>query len=1072
MWDTSSLYSQTIKSQLTGPSAFKLFDIAKSNRHLVQRLNLTKNLEVHKGCVNTICWSDCGRYLLSGSDDQRLCVTDSYTYKVEHDIQTGHRANIFSAKFLPNTGNRHIVSCSGDGAIIFSDTEKPETSVCNIFNCHYGTAYEVATVPNDSNTFLSCGEDGTVRWFDLRTKQRCSESDCKEDILINCRYAVTALAVNHLVPYMLAIGCADSNVRIFDRRTLGTRALGNYGGTTSMGSVVTRFTVPDFDNKHHRITSLCYSPDAREMLVSYSSDHIYLFDTLDSHPAAKVLSTGPAKRSSSRKSIRRLRVRGDWSDTGPDARPETERAGLEVASDGEDRPSSRPNLMQRMSEVLTRIFNSPTGHEQRPGSASRADASSPSPVVMELPVPVPTTSSGTSGATTTRLTPILKKVPDCDTVRNVQTKHVQVVEEPPREMYSPTTSSASMESDIPSDSCAEDDASRYSSDSSSDVPGNKTFSNSLHNLERELINRREQLMSRSSREPVVNLQYSGQGVNNGLITVESSSVGLSPGSPSMSSSGFLSAERPSSVMSDSLLVPGSVSPVPGFLSRMSGSEMDASESMVVEVEVPQRTWHSDDHLGGPVLEDDDDGVTEQADGRRSRRGRREDDDEDEDVTPAESPVDSRPKPQRNPREMLLRSFDDVLKHFREEREQEQAQLASLGVPRIKQRFTGHRNARTMIKEATFWGNDYIMSGSDCGHIFIWDRYTAELVMLLQADNHVVNCLQPHPFDPILASSGIDYDIKLWTPCRSESEFDERKAAQLVRRNEMMLEETKDTITVPASFMIRMLTSLNQLRANRPPSRATDNESDAEILSSQVMADYSTASEYHGVQSGLVQSEGHKVVSALLKVQDKLRKLESRNSEADSSQGSSHSDQLDHESVDSHIEAKPRNPIAEHRVSRRLDLIEQKLDLVTQLLLLNVSNVQVPQMSSRKVNRPIVVRMRTSDRQVELKRSQKQVQDLFYDMRAEFQILKEEAEVLHKKLSVSNNEADSLSKQLVLMAAKLDKKKQQMHELASLNEQLEMSSSTADSGYCDLWPNRTAFRKERKPKALTDIPKWK
>lgn len=52
-----------------------------------------------------------------------------------------------------------------------------------------------------------------------------------------------------------------------------------------------------------------------------------------------------------------------------------------------------------------------------------------------------------------------------------------------------------------------------------------------------------------------------------------------------------------------------------------------------------------------------------------------------------------------------------------------------------------------IKEATFWGNDFIMSGSDCGHIFVWDRYTADLVMLLEADHHVVNCLQPHPFDP-------------------------------------------------------------------------------------------------------------------------------------------------------------------------------------------------------------------------------------------------------------------------------------------------------------------------------------
>jgi nuclear receptor interaction protein len=42
--------------------------------------------------------------------------------------------------------------------------------------------------------------------------------------------------------------------------------------------MVSRFTVPEFENKNHRITSLCYSPDGQEMLVSYSSDYIYLFE--------------------------------------------------------------------------------------------------------------------------------------------------------------------------------------------------------------------------------------------------------------------------------------------------------------------------------------------------------------------------------------------------------------------------------------------------------------------------------------------------------------------------------------------------------------------------------------------------------------------------------------------------------------------------------------------------------------------------------------------------------------------------------------------------------------------------
>lgn len=94
------------------------------------------------------------------------------------------------------------------------------------------------------------------------------------------------------------------------------------------------------------------------------------------------------------------------------------------------------------------------------------------------------------------------------------------------------------------------------------------------------------------------------------------------------------------------------------------------------------------------------------------------------------------------------------------------------------KYTGHRNARTMIKEATFWGNNYVMCGSDCGHIFCWDRRTGKLVMLMQADQHVVNCLQPHPKLPYLASSGIDYDVKIWAPILQDKGFDE-EAAEIV-----------------------------------------------------------------------------------------------------------------------------------------------------------------------------------------------------------------------------------------------------------------------------------------------------
>lgn len=39
----------------------------------------------------------------------------------------------------------------------------------------------------------------------------------------------------------------------------------------------------------------------------------------------------------------------------------------------------------------------------------------------------------------------------------------------------------------------------------------------------------------------------------------------------------------------------------------------------------------------------------------------------------------------------------------------------------------------------------------------------ELVNAIEADADIVNCVQPHPFDACLATSGIEHVIRLWTP---------------------------------------------------------------------------------------------------------------------------------------------------------------------------------------------------------------------------------------------------------------------------------------------------------------------
>uniref|UniRef100_A0AAQ6A9L2 WD and tetratricopeptide repeats 1 n=1 Tax=Amphiprion ocellaris TaxID=80972 RepID=A0AAQ6A9L2_AMPOC len=88
----------------------------------------------------------------------------------------------------------------------------------------------------------------------------------------------------------------------------------------------------------------------------------------------------------------------------------------------------------------------------------------------------------------------------------------------------------------------------------------------------------------------------------------------------------------------------------------------------------------------------------------------------------------------------------------------------------KHRYCGHCNTTTDIKEANFFGSkgQYIVSGSDDGSFFIWEKETTNLVRILQGDESIVNCLQPHPSYCFLATSGIDPVVRLWNP-RPESD---------------------------------------------------------------------------------------------------------------------------------------------------------------------------------------------------------------------------------------------------------------------------------------------------------------
>jgi WD40 repeat protein len=59
--------------------------------------------------------------------------------------------------------------------------------------------------------------------------------------------------------------------------------------------------------------------------------------------------------------------------------------------------------------------------------------------------------------------------------------------------------------------------------------------------------------------------------------------------------------------------------------------------------------------------------------------------------------------------------------------------------------------------------NHVVSGSDDGNYFVWNKDTEELVAIYHGDDNVVNVLQPHPYLPLLAISGIDPTVKIFGP---------------------------------------------------------------------------------------------------------------------------------------------------------------------------------------------------------------------------------------------------------------------------------------------------------------------
>jgi nuclear receptor interaction protein len=134
-----------------------------------------------------------------------------------------------------------------------------------------------------------------------------------------------------------------------------------------------------------------------------------------------------------------------------------------------------------------------------------------------------------------------------------------------------------------------------------------------------------------------------------------------------------------------------------------------------------------------------------------------DEDEDEDEDNSSEPDEEDGVPNTGlPRFMYQSAFER-----RQMREKVATSIPCNSHTRV---YRGHCNVKT-VKDVNFFGLDdeYIVSGSDDGNLFIWDRKTTQLVNILEGDGEVVNVAQGHPYETMLAVSGIDHTIKIFSP---------------------------------------------------------------------------------------------------------------------------------------------------------------------------------------------------------------------------------------------------------------------------------------------------------------------
>ncbi|CAA7391467.1 unnamed protein product [Spirodela intermedia] len=245
-----------------------------ASEDLILRLSIHNKLEKHRGCVNTVTFNTDGGILVSGSDDRMVILWDWEPGRPRLSFHSGHTNNVFQAKIMPYSDNKNLVTCAADGEVRYAQILEGGPVETKMLAKHEGRAHKMAFDPGSSHIFYSCGEDGVVQHFDLRTQFATPLFTCKS-FRGRSSYLATvhlnAIAIDPRNSSLFAIAGSDEYARLYDIRKY------KWDGSTDGHYPVDSFCPPHLiGDGQVGITGLAFS-NCSELLVSYNDELIYLF---------------------------------------------------------------------------------------------------------------------------------------------------------------------------------------------------------------------------------------------------------------------------------------------------------------------------------------------------------------------------------------------------------------------------------------------------------------------------------------------------------------------------------------------------------------------------------------------------------------------------------------------------------------------------------------------------------------------------------------------------------------------------------------------------------------------------